>query len=186
MSQTPDASRRRRESVLDLYNLPRRLHVRIALAFCPSPGKTPAWTNWLSSVAVAVVAIAAILTYANWKEWLNASCFGAWLIVSPWLLGFAHTTGMPISIAGGIVVALPGLDRIDRGLRSARGQTGLPDPPRAFDITSPDAPDRRRGVLSSVRSPLVCRSRTTHRGTGWWTTATTIARTSSNRSPPKR
>ncbi len=111
MSQTPDASRRRRESVLDLYNLALAAFMFVSPWLFALTRENARLDLWLSSVAVAVVAIAAILTYANWKEWLNV-LLGAWLIVSPWLLGFAHTTGMHISIAGGIVVAFLALTEL--------------------------------------------------------------------------
>jgi len=48
--------------------------------------------------------LAAIIGYANWKEWLTV-LLGAWLIVSPWMLGFAHTKAMHFSIATGVLVA---------------------------------------------------------------------------------
>ena len=38
------------------------------------------------------------------EEWANL-LVGCWLIVSPWLLGFAHTRAMHFSIVAGAVVA---------------------------------------------------------------------------------
>lgn len=59
---------------------------------------------WLSSAAIALMAIGAIFAYANWKEWVNV-LFGGWLVVSPWLLGFPHTRAMHFSIGIGLAVA---------------------------------------------------------------------------------
>jgi hypothetical protein len=44
------------------------------------------------------------LPNANWKEWLNV-LLGGWLIVSPWVLDFAHTRAMHLSVGIGIAVA---------------------------------------------------------------------------------
>lgn len=49
---------------------------------------TPAWNAWIIAIALAVVAVAAISAFAEWEEWVNLA-LGVWLILSPWLLGFA-------------------------------------------------------------------------------------------------
>lgn len=96
-------SKWRRESVLDLYNL------LLAAVLFASP-----WLFKLTNGAgkadlsatgavIAVVSVAAIAAYANWEEWINL-LLGVWLIASPWLLGFAHTRAMHVSIALGVVV----------------------------------------------------------------------------------
>ncbi|WP_342358661.1 SPW repeat protein [Terrarubrum flagellatum] len=53
----------------------------------------PARNAWIVAVALAVIAIAALAAFAEWEEWLNV-LLGAWLVVSPWLLGF--TAAAPI------------------------------------------------------------------------------------------
>ena len=91
-------SKWRRESVLDLYNL------LLAAVLFASP-----WLFKLTNGAgkadlsatgavIAVVSLGAIAAYANWEEWINL-LLGVWLIASPWLLGFAHTRAMHVSIA---------------------------------------------------------------------------------------
>lgn len=47
-----------------------------------------AWTAWITALVVAALAIAALLHFAEWEEWLNAAV-GVWLVIAPWLLGFA-------------------------------------------------------------------------------------------------
>ena len=49
---------------------------------------TPAWNAHIVGVVVAVAAIATLIAFHKWEEWVNAA-LGAWLIVSPYLLGFA-------------------------------------------------------------------------------------------------
>lgn len=53
-----------------------------------SAGLSAAWNAWISALVVAALAIAALLRFAEWEEWLNAAV-GLWLVISPWVLGFA-------------------------------------------------------------------------------------------------
>ncbi len=93
-----------RESVLDLYNL-----LLAALLFASpwlfrltnSPGKMDLWAT---GAVIAVISLAAMTAYNNWEEWANL-LLGLWLLLSPWLLGFAHTRAMHFSIGIGIIVA---------------------------------------------------------------------------------
>ena len=52
---------------------------------------TPAWNAHIVGVIIAVAAIAALATFQKWEEWVNAA-LGAWLIVSPFILGFGSLT----------------------------------------------------------------------------------------------
>lgn len=96
------------EAVLDIYNL------FLAALLLVSPwifayAREIARTDiWVSGAAIALIAVAAIFSYANWREWLNV-LLGVWLIASPWLLGFAHTKAMHFSIG---IVALMALTEL--------------------------------------------------------------------------
>lgn len=48
----------------------------------------PAWNSWILGIVVVAVAAAALIRFAVWEEWLNAIC-GLWLLVAPWVMGFA-------------------------------------------------------------------------------------------------
>jgi hypothetical protein len=50
------------------------------------------------------VAIAAIMAFSEWEEWITLF-LGLWLIAAPCLLGFPQAASMKISIGVGIVVA---------------------------------------------------------------------------------
>ena len=103
ISQIPNIQWRS-EAVLDIYNLSLAAFLFVSpwlFAYAQENARTDIW---FSSAAVAAIAVAAIFAYANWKEWLNV-LLGAWLIASPWLLGFAHTRAMHFSIGIGIAVA---------------------------------------------------------------------------------
>jgi hypothetical protein len=98
----------RRESFMDVYNLALAAFLFVSpWLFALTRGEARA-DIWISSAAIALTAIAAMLTYANWKEWLNV-LLGAWLIGSPWVLGFAHTRAMHFSIAIGCAVVFMAL-----------------------------------------------------------------------------
>ena len=94
----------RRESVLDVYNLALAMLLFVSpWLFAGSKG-LPAIDIWASSAAIAAISLAAIFAFANWEEWANLA-LGIWLVVSPWVLGFTHTSAMHFSIAIGAAVA---------------------------------------------------------------------------------
>lgn len=47
-----------------------------------------AWNAWIMGVVVVLAAVAAILFFQEWEEYL-AVLVAAWLVISPWVLGFA-------------------------------------------------------------------------------------------------
>lgn len=108
MSGTAQTSGWRRESALDVYSLCFAAFLFISPWLFSYSYERAKIDLWISSAAVVIIAIAAIVAYANWKEWLN-SLLGAWLIVSPWILGFAHTKAMHVSIAVGVGIAFVSL-----------------------------------------------------------------------------
>lgn len=94
-----------RETVPDVYNL----FLAAVLFISPwlfkltnSQGKIDLW---ITSAIIVVLSLAAMIAYRDWEEWLNV-LMGAWLIVSPWLLGFPHTRAMHLSIGFGVVIVL--------------------------------------------------------------------------------
>lgn len=59
---------------------------------------------WVTGAAIAAASVAAIVTVSDWEEWVNLM-LGAWLIISPWLLGFVHTKAMHVCVLLGALVA---------------------------------------------------------------------------------
>jgi hypothetical protein len=59
----------------------------------------------ISGAVIAVLSIAALSAFAEWEEWLNL-VVGLWVLVSPWVLGFADTTAMWVHVVIGIIVAV--------------------------------------------------------------------------------
>jgi hypothetical protein len=64
----------------------------------------PTWSARILGIVISILAIAALLKYAEWEEWLVLAA-GGWLIVSPWAMGFAdRSTPKVVHIAVGVVV----------------------------------------------------------------------------------
>lgn len=62
------------------------------------------WNAYLVGAATMVFAAYAVYLPRAWEEWINM-CFGVWMIISPWALGFASQTSVAInSVIVGIVV----------------------------------------------------------------------------------
>jgi hypothetical protein len=94
----------RAESVLDLYNLLLAMVLFAAPWFFAHASQTAVVDLRLSSAAIIILSFAAIIAFSTWEEWVNL-LLGLWLVVSPWLLGFAHTRAMHYSIAIGATIA---------------------------------------------------------------------------------
>jgi uncharacterized membrane protein YqhA len=59
----------------------------------------------VSGIIIAVLSIAALAAFMEWEEWVNL-VVGLWVLVSPWVLGFANTTAMAVHVIVGILVAV--------------------------------------------------------------------------------
>jgi hypothetical protein len=61
---------------------------------------------WITGVVVAIFAVAALVQFAEWEEWISA-LLGLWMIVAPWIVGFS-ALGVAVAafVVLGIVVAL--------------------------------------------------------------------------------
>jgi hypothetical protein len=93
----------RRKAALDLYTLACGVYLLVApwlFGFVRPSGRLDAE---LVGCAIVALSIAAIFAFADWEEWLKV-LLGAWLIAAPWVLSFAHTSAMHVSIAVGVVV----------------------------------------------------------------------------------
>jgi hypothetical protein len=68
------------------------------------PTAIPAWNAWVVGAVIAVAAAAALMAFHEWEEWVNTA-LGAWLVVSPWILGFSElTTALLNQIVIGLLV----------------------------------------------------------------------------------
>ncbi len=66
-----------------------------------------AWNAYLVGTGISWVAVAALAAFRPWREWI-AIALGAWLVISPWLLGFSDesTPTWNAVIVGALVLFL--------------------------------------------------------------------------------
>ena len=70
------------------------------MALARGPARADAW---VSGAVIVALSAGAILLFAEWEEWIVLAC-GAWLVASPWLLGFVHTAAMRVDVGIGLLV----------------------------------------------------------------------------------
>jgi hypothetical protein len=74
-----------------------------AWMFGSDAGKAPE-NAILAGIAITALAVAALVAFAVWEEWLNL-IIGLWVLVSPWVLGFHGTNAMTVHVIIGVAVA---------------------------------------------------------------------------------
>ena len=94
---------KRREAILDLYNLALGAFLFISPWLFGFAGGIARRDAWASGALLVVCSAAAVLAFNLWEERINL-LVGIWLVLSPWILGFAHTTAMHVQIGVGLVV----------------------------------------------------------------------------------
>lgn len=98
----------RAESVLDLYNLLLATVLFASPWFFAHASQTAVVDLRVSAAAIAILSLAAMVAFSHWEEWANL-LVGIWLVISPWLLGFAHTRAMHYAIGIGATIAFMAL-----------------------------------------------------------------------------
>jgi hypothetical protein len=79
----------------------------VALFFSPwafgfATDQPAAWNAYVVGAVIAVMALSAMVAFHDWEEWVSVA-LGAWLVVSPWILGFtALTSATLIHVVVGI------------------------------------------------------------------------------------
>src|SRR5690349_18050466 len=61
-----------------------------------------AWDAWVCAVIIGALSVAALTSYAAWEEWASIAV-GAWLVISPWVLGFST---LPAAIGTVLVIGI--------------------------------------------------------------------------------
>lgn len=97
---------RRNEAYIDWMNLV----LGIALLISPwilGFAEGVAMTNALAAgIVIGLIAIAALVSFAQWEEWINL-LLGVWVLISPWVLGFTGIAGaMWTHVVIGLAVAV--------------------------------------------------------------------------------
>ena len=96
--------RMRRESILDVYELVLAGFLLVSPWLFAFGHGTIGADAWISATLVAVFSLAALVIFREWEEWINL-ILGLWILVSPWILGFQHTTAMRVTVGIGLLIA---------------------------------------------------------------------------------
>lgn len=80
------------------------------------------WNQHVVGFAVSIVALAALVSFTAWEEWVNLA-FGVWLLLSPWFIGFGASNALTWSsaISGSFIVVLTGWTLVDEQTSATRG-----------------------------------------------------------------
>ena len=67
----------------------------------------PASVNaMIAGIVIGVVAIAALVSFGQWEEWVNL-ILGIWVVISPWVLAFSSTASASwVQVIIGLAVAI--------------------------------------------------------------------------------
>ena len=71
-----------------VFGSPWLLQHSMVIGVVPGGGSLAMWNLWLVGLAVAVISTIALNAFGVWEEWANFG-LGVWLVLSPWVLGFA-------------------------------------------------------------------------------------------------
>jgi hypothetical protein len=68
--------------------------------------ETAGLNAWASGLLLGLVSVVAILSYAEWEEWIDLAV-GAWILGSPWVLGFpAESAATKVHVTIGLIVTV--------------------------------------------------------------------------------
>ena len=126
---------KRYEAPFDLYSAVLGAFLFISpwlFAFGYEPARESAFA---SGALLVLISLLAIVAFREWEEWVNLA-IGCWILSSPWILEFPHTSSMHVATAVGAIVVYLSLTEL--WLVHNPGWTK-----RAY--TSPAQAPRRRG-----------------------------------------
>ncbi|MBI3434732.1 MAG: SPW repeat protein [Proteobacteria bacterium] len=99
----------RRESTIDVINLALGIGLMSTPWIFGFTGVEMASRNaWIAGAIVGVAAIAALVAFAAWEEWVNVA-LGLWIAISPWALSVhlaIGDTALRVQVAIGLVIAV--------------------------------------------------------------------------------
>lgn len=98
---------KRNQAIGDVINLILAVWLFLSPWIVGFAGLVPAaWTAWLSAIAVFIFAVAALLAFAEWEEWINL-IVGVWVLISPWVVHFSDRQKPTVTLlVTGVAIAL--------------------------------------------------------------------------------
>jgi hypothetical protein len=96
------AMENRNEAYIDWINLLLGIALLISPFLMGFATGTPMTNALVGGVIIIAVAVMALVSFAQWEEWVNL-VLGLWVLVSPWVLGF---TGIAVAFQTHVVIGL--------------------------------------------------------------------------------
>jgi hypothetical protein len=85
-------------NLIQTKRLQDRINLVLAACLFVSPwvlgfagAQVAAWTAWVSAVVIGALAVAAMVAFTEWEEWVNLA-LGIWVVLAPWILSFTGVT----------------------------------------------------------------------------------------------
>jgi hypothetical protein len=97
---------RRNEAYIDWINLILGIALLISPWVLGFATGTPMTNAVVGGIVIGAIAIAALVSFARWEEWVNL-IVGLWVLISPWVLGFTGVTAAARThVTIGLIVAI--------------------------------------------------------------------------------
>jgi hypothetical protein len=94
---------RRREAVIDLYKAILGAFLFTSPWLFAFPFYAMRFDAWIDGAILSLLSITTLFIFAEWEEWVNLF-IGFWLLISPWILSFQHTSAMHVCVGVGTIV----------------------------------------------------------------------------------
>ncbi len=94
---------RRREAVIDLYKAILGAFLFTSPWLIAFPFHTMRFDARMSGAILCLLSIATLFIFAEWEEWAHL-LIGCWVLMSPWILNFTHTSAMHVCVGVGAAV----------------------------------------------------------------------------------
>jgi hypothetical protein len=92
--------------LMDWVNLVLAVALLVSPWVLAFPAGAATYNAVIAGLIIGLVAIGAIVAFAQWEEWVNL-VLGAWVFIAPFVLGFADaTTALWTHVIIGLVVAV--------------------------------------------------------------------------------
>ena len=97
---------RRENAYIDWINLVLAIILFISPWIFGFPAGAASANAMIAGLVIGVIAIAALVSFAQWEEWVTL-ILGLWVVISPWVLGFsAAATAAWVHVIIGLAVAI--------------------------------------------------------------------------------
>src|SRR5262249_31129491 len=96
----------RQSAYIDWINLVLAIILFVSPWVLGFPAGVASVNAMIAGLVIGVIAIGALVSFAQWEEWVTL-VLGLWSLISPWILGFSDATGATwVHVIIGLAVAI--------------------------------------------------------------------------------